>query len=320
MLSSFVCYKKTIMQNASRPDLAKALWDKESIVWVDLEAPDEFESESLVELFNFHPLAVEDCINDSSEPKIDDYEDYLFLVVHAASFDSGNGLNTIELDIFVSKNYVVTFHKEAIPSIAQIKELVIRKPALMCEGTDMLVHAILDRLVDRYLPVLTEHDRRIDEIEDQVFEETSETILQKILKVQKDILLLKRIMGPQRDTMSHLSRTVQSFVRPKNLIYFRDIYDHLFQFYQMAEEMDGLLKGIIQIYFSHASNQLNQAIKTMTVLATIALPSIVIASIYGMNFRHMPELAWPYGYYFSLGLMAASSAVLLIWMKVKKWF
>src|SRR3990167_2300148 len=109
MLTSFVWHKKTITQNVSRPDLAKALWDKESLVWVDLENPDAFESESLVELFNFHPLAVEDCLNDHGEPKVDDYEEYLFLVVHAIDFRVKEELKTIELDLFVNKNFVVTF-------------------------------------------------------------------------------------------------------------------------------------------------------------------------------------------------------------------
>lgn len=321
MLSSFIGQKKIISSNVSRQELAKALWEKEAIVWVDIENPDDFETEALVELFNFHPLAIEDCIADHSEPKIDDYEDYLFIVVHAAKMVPGEELRTVELNIFVNKNYVVTFHKEPIQSIAQVRDALSRKQSSsLFEGTDVLVHAILDRLVDNYLPVLTEHERRIDLIEDQVFEQEGEGFLSRILKIQKDILFLKRIISPQRDTMSHLSKTVQSFVRPKNLIYFRDIYDHLFQFYQKAEELDGQLKGILQIYFSHVSTELNQVIKKLTILATVALPSVIIASIYGMNFKHMPELQWEHGYFTVMGLMILTSIGLFVWMKQKKWF
>lgn len=321
MLSSFVIRKKTVTAHASRQELAQALHDRDALVWVDLEDPNEFESESLVELFNFHPLAIEDCLNELSEPKIDDYEEYLFLVVHAIDPSSKEELQTIELDLFVSKNFVVTFHKKSIQSVIQVRELMARKfDAFSPDGTDTLVHAILDRLVDNYLPVVTGYERRIDEIEDQLFEDGKDHLLQRMLKLQKDILYLKRIIAPQREVMSQVARSARSFVRPKNMIYFRDIDDHLFRFYQMSEELINLLNGILQIYFSHASAKLNEVIKTLTIIATLGLPSMVIASIYGMNFKVMPELDWEWGYFFSLGLMTLSSAIVLIFLKWKKWF
>ncbi len=320
MLTSFVCQKKAIATNVARQELAKALWEKEALIWVDLENPDEFETETLVELFNFHPLAIEDCITEHSEPKIDDYEDYLFIVVHAAKMSLGEELKTIELNLFVNKHYVVTFHKEPLSSIAHVREQMRKSGSCLCDGIDMLVHSILDRLVDNYLPVLAEHERKIDLIEDQVFKESGNDFLERILKAQKDILYLKRIIGPQRDTISDLSRNAQSFVRPKNLIYFRDVYDHLFQCYQKAEELDNHLKSLLQIYFSHVSTELNQAIKKMTVIATVSLPCVMIASIYGMNFKHMPELQWQHGYFVVMGLMVSISLGLLFWMKKKKWF
>lgn len=320
MLTSFVCKKKIVTPNVSRQELARALWDKEALVWVDLESPSEFESEILVELFNFHPLAIEDCINDSSEPKIDDYEDHLFLVIHAVNGKSQEELKTIEVDIFVSKNYVVTFHKDPVQSISQLRDQIHRKSdAMMAEGSDMLLHAILDRLVDQYLSVLTEQERKIDEIEDQIFTD-NKNFLPKLLKIQKDVLYLKRIIGPQQETINNLSRTGTGIIRPKRVVYFRDIYDHLFRFYQMAEELHALLNGMLQIHFSHVSAKLNEVIKMMTVIATLSMPPMVIASIYGMNFQHMPELEWQWGYYFSLGLMTLSSAIVVIYMKIKKWF
>jgi len=190
----------------------------------------------------------------------------------------------------------------------------------MSEGLDMLVHAILDRLVDKYLPVITEQDRRLDEIEDTIFKGAGEQVLQQILDIQKGVLYLKRIIGPQRDKMAQLSRSAWTFVRPQNLAYYRDIYDHLFKYYQMAEELNGLLNGILQVYFSHVSYQLNKAIKTMTVIATVSIPSVAIASVYGMNFKYIPHLEWKYGFHFSIGLMIAISAILMIWMKIKKWY
>ena len=230
-------------------------------------------------------------------------------------------LKPIELNLFVSKEYVVTFHKKPLASISQVRDEVIRKKETsILSGADMLVHSILDRLVDRYLPILTEHERRIDEIEDRLFDGAGADFLRQVLRVQKEVLFLRRIMNPQRETMSHLSRSARSFVRPKNLIYFRDIYDHLFQFHQMAEELHATLNSIMQVHFSHVSHQLNNVIKTMTILATLALPMMVISGIYGMNFPNMPELGWKYGYFLVIALMALVSISLLVWMRMRKWF
>ncbi len=320
MIQNFICKNNEVIQNVSRQDLAKALWDKEALVWVDMEEPTEFESETLIELFKFHPLAIEDCLIDHSEPKIDDYDDYLFLVMHALAMDAKNEVKANELELFISNNYLVTFHKAPIFAISDVKNLIERKGgAPLIQGIDMLAHAILDRLVDRYLPILIEHDRRIDEIEDKIFDGEGEEMLQKILEAQKAILHLKRVIGPQRETMNQLSRNVSAFVREDKLIYFRDIYDHLFKYYQMAEELQGMVNNILHIYFSFLSHKLNQAIKTMTILATIALPPVVIASIYGMNFEFMPELRWPHGYWIALMFMFLISFCLLLWIKIKKW-
>ena len=321
MLNSFIFKKKSVTCNPTRQDLARALWDKEALVWVDLENPSEFESEILIELFNFHPLAIEDCLSEMSESKIDDYEDHLFLIVHAINPKVREELGTIEVDIFVSKNYVVTFHKEPVPSVVQLRDGLQRKAeGSGFDSSDMLLHAVLDRLVDRYLSVITEQERKIDEIEDQVFVDGSKDFLPRILKIQKDVLHLKRIINPQRETINALSRNAYGLIKQKHLIYYRDIDDHLFRFYQMAEELHGLLTGIFQVYFSHVSAKLNEVIKTMTIIATISLPPMVIASIYGMNFKFMPELNWQWGFLFSLGLMTVSSGIVLIYMKFKKWF
>jgi len=320
MLTSFVYQKNKVLKNVTRQELAKALWDKEAFVWVDLEDPSEFESETLVELFNFHPLAIEDCLIDHSEPKIDSYDDYTFLVVHAVNMESKEELQTYELNLFANKHYVVSFHKDPIRSIALMRDLESRKSgALISEGTDMLVHGILDQLVDAYLPVVSEYERRVDEIEDQIFGGGRKDFFPKILKVQKDVLYLKRIIGPQRETIRQLSKDTHSFVRPENMIYYRDIYDHLFRFYQMAEEVHGLINGILQVYYSHTSNEMNQVVKTMTVIATVALPMMVISGIYGMNFQNIPELDWSFGYLYVIGLMVLVSVSLLGWMKFKRW-
>ncbi len=327
MLHSFLYRKgKPLETNLSRAQMLAVLQEKDVLLWVDLEEPSDFESETLVEIFNFHDLAVEDCVNDQSQPKVDDYEEYLFMVMHAVRLmcDEEKKVQTLlsdELDIFLSKNYVVTFHKVPIKSVQQIREITHKKPeAIMGHGPDMLVHSILDRLVDSYQPVIDEYDDAINRIEDEIFiDRQSKEDLSGIMQIKRDLFNLRRVVAPQRDTINFLTRNPTAFIKTRNMIYFRDIYDHLFRIYGSVEGFHEMITGILQAYFSYSSHLLNRTIQRMTVMATLSMPAIMIASIYGMNFKHMPELAWQFGYPFSFALMAGTSLILLIWMKIKKW-
>lgn len=324
MISSFL-YKKgaAVKSDLSRASMLAARQEKGSLLWVDFESPSEFEEETLVEIFNFHPLAVEDCITDQSQPKVDDYEEYLFLVVHAVTMcEKGKHkeLSTIGLNVFIGENYVVTFHKDPIPGIAQVREVIQKKAQVLMGGTsDLLAHSVLDHLVDGYMPVLHEYDTKIDALEKHMFENGSKDYLNTLLQIKQDIFTLRRVIAPQRDTLYSLTRNPTRFIKTKNLMYFRDVYDHLFRIQSMAESYQDTLNSILQVYFSYTSTKLNEVIKRLTVLATITMPPVIVASIYGMNFRHMPELEWPFGYGFALGLCVISSLGMLLWMKFKKW-
>lgn len=324
MITSFFYKKNTECEtNLSRARMLSLLGEKNGLLWVDLEAPTEFESDMLVEIFNFHPLAVEDCITDQSQPKLDDYEEYLFLVVHALAMkDNGSlkELKTVELDIFIGENYVVTVHKEPLQCTTQTRDLAFKKSAaVLGSGSDVLVHLVLDHLVDNYMPVFNNYDLKIDALEREMFNHASKDFLQTLLQIKQDIFSLRRIIGPQRDTIYSLTRTPTRFIKQKHLVYFRDVYDHLFRIHNLAEVYHENLNNILQVHFSYSSFRLNEVLKHLTVLATVTMPPIIIASIYGMNFRQMPELEWPFGYLFALGLCAFSSLAMFLWMKFKKW-
>ena len=322
MLTTFLYRKgKPLETNISRAQMLQVLQEKESLLWMDVEDPTEFESESLVEIFNFHPLAVEDCLTDNPHPKVDDYQEYLFIVMHAVGLNAEHKLTTVELDIFLGKNYVVTFHKEPVKSVNQVRDSAQRKADLvMGHGADLLVHAVLDHLVDNYKPVVDHYDARIDLIEEGMFDHTPpKEYLGMVVQFKRDIFCLRRIVGPQCDTANFLTRNTTPFIKPKHAMYFRDIYDHLFRIYGILEGFHEMITSILQVYFSNSSHKLNEVMKRMTVLATLTMPSMIIASIYGMNFRNIPELGLPYGYYAALGLMAAITLSMLVWMKFKKW-
>lgn len=326
MITTFLWTKdKTVKGNLSRAEMLSALKDPEALLWVDLENPTDFESECLVEIFNFHPLAVEDCLSDHSEPKVDDYDEYLFLVQHAVRIIHNEDkeideLTTKELALFFGENFVVTFHKIPINSVAQVRDAVRRKPdGYLGHGTDRLVHALLDRLVDNYQPVLNMYDKKIDELEEEIFNHPSEDFLADVIQVKQDVFHLRRIIMPQRDTVNYLTRNTEEFIQEQNLMYFRDIYDHLYRIYRIAEGYHENLTSIMQAYFSYSSHKLNEVVKHMTVMATLTMPAVIVASIYGMNFRHMPELDWKWGYPLSFLLMGIMSLSMIGWMKWKKW-
>lgn len=321
MLNAYLYHKsKPIETSVSRAQMLQALQDKEGLLWVDLEDPTEFESDALVEIFNFHDLAIEDCLEDNPHPKVDDYEEYLFLVAHSLEGGLEGPLKTLELDTFLGKNFVVTFHKHPIKSVTLMRENVVRKPDIFfAHGADRLVHALLDRIVDDYTPVLDEYDAKTESLEEAIFTSPHPNVLATLVEVKRDIFHLKRVIAPQRDMVNHLTRNPTAFIKTKHLMYYRDVYDHLFQLYGIVEGFHEVLNSILQAYYSHSSHRLNQMIQRMTVLATLSMPTVMIASIYGMNFQHMPELVWRYGYFASLGLMFFVSVGMLVWMKFKKW-
>jgi magnesium transporter len=326
MLTNFLWKKGgALEENVNRSRMLAALSEKDSLLWVDLEDPNEFESDSLVEIFNFHPLAIEDCLNDQSQPKLDDYEEYLFLVMHAVSLaqeehEKSKRLSTAELDMFFGRNYIVTFHHVPIKSVQNVRDYLRKKPErYLGQGSDVLAHAILDQLVDNYQPILDYYDEKIDRLEDEIFANTPADYLGTLMSVKQDIFTLKRIVFPQRDTLSQLARNPTPFICPDHQMYFRDVCDHLIRVYTVAETLHENLSSILQVYFSYSSVKLNEVVKHLTVLATLTMPPLVIASIYGMNFKHMPELSWEHGYTFAIGLSLFTTILLLIWMRIKKW-
>jgi magnesium transporter len=320
MITSFLYKKdKSVETDLSRARLFSALSEKDALLWVDMENPTEFESDALVEIFNFHPLAVEDCVADLSQPKVDDYDEYVFLVMHALTLKDAH-LHTVELDVFLGPNYVITFHKEPIKSIDNIREYARRKPeGCLGRGADLLVYSILDQVVDQYMPVIEGYEDVIDQVEDQIFHNGDKNCLEEMVQLKRDVFHFRRTIAPQRDALNFLTRNEIPYIREENKIYFRDVYDHLFKIYGIVEGFHEAISGVLQAYFSYSSHTLNKTIQRMTVMATISMPPIMIASIYGMNFQHMPELSHPYGYLFSLILMAFLSIGMLAFMKWKKW-
>lgn len=304
-------------------DLAATEWpaalaEKDGMLWVDFEeAPEDMARHLLIDVFKFHPLAVDDAIQEVHVPKVDDFNDYAYLVVHGMSIKPVNGVvETVELDIFLGANFVVTLHSGPMRSIAACKEAIDRRLALR---PDMFIAELLDSLVAHYMDNIDQFDEELDAIEDAVFEQTNEKTLSRIFSFKRSILNIRRIIIPQREVLNRLARGDFAVIQPSSRIYFRDVYDHLVRIADLLENQRDLATGALETYLSVTSNRLNEVMRVLTVVTVILMPLTLIAGIYGMNFQHMPELGWRYGYFGVLGFMAALTVALVLYFRRRRW-
>ena len=300
---------------------AEGLRVPETQHWVDLEDPTPEETLVLEKVFHFHPLAIEDCVADLHHPKVDDYEEYLFLVVHGVRFDVPTGVFvTRELDIFLGRNYLVTFHRGEMRSIKAAREQCLKGlAASLPRGVDFLLQQILDQLFEHYFPSLDAIEDQIQMVQIEVFENPKRETLDRIFALKRDVLHMRRICGPQREIVHRLARGEFPVISAKAAIYFRDVFDNLYRIVEASFGYQDLIQGTLDAYLSAVNNRLNETMKRLTVISAIFAALTVITGVYGMNFKYMPELEWRYGYFALLALMAAVVAGLLHLFKRNKW-
>jgi magnesium transporter len=292
----------------------------DELLWVDLEIPTPDEADILRTYFQLHPLAVEDTLIDIQYPKLDAYPDYIFLVLHGINYlRDTKEFTTAEIDVVLGRQFLITHHDHRMRSVRDMRQRILQDPSLMAVGLDAVIQGVLDKVVDHYFPELEKLEERIEELEEEIFVESGRRTLHKILHLKRDIMHLKRIVFPQREVFNRLSRDEIAVIRPSTRLYFRDTYDSLFRMTDIADSYRDLLTGLLDIYMSSVSNSVNETMKFLTVISTICIPMTVIAGVYGMNFRFMPELYWDYGYYLSLGLMATIGIGLFLFFKRRKW-
>jgi magnesium transporter len=299
----------------------EALSDPKALHWIDLDTPTPEEARILEDPFRFHPLAIEDCLVDVNHPKVDDYDAYIFLIVHAVSFEDKTGeFRTSELDMFLGRNYLVTHHEGPIAGVVTAQEQCTRGViASLPRGVDFLVYQILDQLFERYNPNLDLLEERIETVQGEVFAAKTADVLEQIFDLKRDVSQLRRICTPERELVHRLSRGEFAVIGPKATVYFRDIYDNLYRIVDASYQYHDMIQGLLDAYLSVVNNRLNETMKRLAAIGAVFGAVTVIAGIYGMNFEHMPELHWKYGYPFALGLMVSVSAGLLWWFRRKQW-
>ena len=296
--------------------------DKGLILWVDLDDPTDEETKAVLEnVFQFHPLAIEDCLTPSSLPKIEDYETYLFIVTHAVDFTRTEKFNSTELDFFLGKEYLVTFHRTPLKSVQATIDRVVKSTGIVARGPDRLAHTLLDLLVDNYQPVMAELGSELEEIEETVLAKRSgEHFVNEILHVRGDFARLRSIVRPQRDLIDRIARGDSKLIRPIMLPYFRDLRDNLNRLEETAKSYHERLLMAFDIYLNKAAFEANEGIKFLTALTALTIPAMLIGTWYGMNFEHMPELKSEHGYTYALVLTFVTTVGMVMYLRKKKWF
>jgi len=323
MIQSFVFNDgKLVASNLDSDALRLVRADKGLLIWVNLFAPTPEESKSILEdVFSFHPLAIEDCLAASRYPKIEDYEDYLYLVMHAVAFNKEEQFRTTELDFFIGKSFLVTHHSEPLPMVASTIERVQKNPVAITRNMDRLAHFLLDTMVDAYQPVLTNLTQEVSALEDNVFlsHQAEPTEIREFRERRKELSDLQNIVGPQRDVVNRMARGEFKLIRPVLLPYFRDLLGNLNRIETSAKALNEQLYLALDVLLNKATYETNEIIKVLTLLTAITTPSSLIGTWYGMNFDDIPEYHMPHAYPIAALVTGISTILLIIWLRRKHW-
>ena len=294
------------------------LEERDTLVWLDLEDPTEGDLAMLQEEFGFHPTALEDAQHRDQRPKVETYEGYFFLVLHAVDLKDGE-LRNQEIHAFVGEGYLVTLRYPPLFDLTEVRRRWKQEQALAREGGGYLLHALIDEVVDGYFTIIDQFELMSEDVEDDVFSDRpSDEVQERVFKVKKELTEFRRRVMPLREVLDLLEENHQ-VVTPELRPYYRDVADHVIRALEAVDNLREILSAALDAHLSRVGTQLNVVMKQVTSWAAIILAPTLVAGIYGMNFRHMPELDWLFGYPFALGLMLVSMFVLHRVFKRRDW-
>lgn len=303
--------------------------DKPTISWINIDGLHQVDRvEELCQCFNLHPLTVEDILNTSQRPKIDVFDDYVYLVVRMHHHNDQTGeILSEQISFVLGKTFLLTFQETAGDTFDSVRARIKQnKGRIRKMGADYLAYALIDSIVDNYFTLLEKVGEEIEMLEDDLVEKPSTETMQNIHFMKREMLLLRKSIWPLREVISILRRDEIPQISPDISMFVNDLYDHTIQVIDTIETYRDMISGMLDIYLSSISNRMNEIMKVLTLFAAIFIPLTFIAGIYGMNFNieksplNMPELQWYYGYPFALGLMAIIGFGMLLYFKTRKWF
>ena len=300
--------------------------DQSGLLWVDFIAETPESAMPILESFKFHHLAIDDALQETHAPKIDDWGDYLYIVLnymHLVKNTDPWDTEIDELDIFLGSNYVITHHDNPVASIDEIWDMCQRDPRYAKDGPDHLLYKIIDVTVMNYMPIIEKIDEEIDFIEDQVFDRPSSQTLARLFTLKRVLLAMRRILLPQREVLNKMARDDYQAIDEKDRVFYRDIYDHLVRLHDVNESLRDLVSGALDTYLSVINNRMNEVMKTLTIITTLFMPLSFVTGFFGMNFfaANPPYLNWtqPLVFYGMLILTILSPILMILWMRRRTW-
>jgi len=295
--------------------------DRPAVTWINIDGLWDVELIERVGLaFGLHSLALEDIVNTNQRPKMDDYEEYLFLVSKMISYDASlRSLQSEQLSIVLGKHFLLTFQERPGDIFDPIRQRLRNgKGRIRKMGPDYLAYALLDAVVDNYFLALENVGENVEELEDEILENPGTSTVQRVHGLKMDLLFLRKSVWPLREIIGGVEREESDLIERKTTLFLRDLYDHTIQVIDTVETYRDTVTGLLDIYLSSLSNKLNEIMKVLTIIATLFIPLTLIAGIYGMNFKFMPELEWKWGYPLVILLMVVLAGIMLAWFRKKR--
>ena len=295
---------------------------REGVTWINVQGISQIKNlEQVGSYFNIHPLVLEDILDIEQRPKIEDYEDYLYIVLQTISHTpEAEEVGAEQVSLILGPHYVISFHDGDGDIFAPIRERLLRgKGRIRKLGADYLAYAIIDLIVDNYFVALETFSDKVEFLEDEVVIRPSPQTLREVHRFKNDMIMLRKSLWPLREVIARLERRESPLISDNLTLYLKDVYDHTIIAIEEVETYRDILSGMLDIYLSSMSNRLNEVMKVLTIIATIFMPLSFIASLYGMNFKNMPELQWQYGYYVAVAFMGLIAGSMLWYFKRKHW-
>jgi magnesium transporter len=295
--------------------------DKPTVTWINIDGLHDVDIlERIGKHFGLHPLILEDILHTDQRPKMEDSENYLFIVTKMLSYDEENHLNVQQFSLVLGQNYIITFQERVGDVFEPVRERLRKgKGRIRKMPPDYLAYALIDAVVDHYFIVLERIAERVEEIEEELIRNPTPETLKTIHHLKRELIFLRKSVWPLRELIGALERGESSLVHEKTTIFLRDLYDHTIQVIDTVETLRDMVSGMLDVFLSSVSNRMNEVMKVLTIIATIFIPLTFIAGIYGMNFKFMPELEWHWGYPLVWSIMIVVGVVMLFYFKRRKW-
>ena len=293
-----------------------------TVTWINIDGLHEPEViEKLGEHFSVHPLILEDIVNTGQRPKMEDLEEYLFVVLKMLYYDEKEDeVRAEQVSLILGASFVITFQERQGDVFDPVRERIKKsKGVVRKRGADYLAYALIDAVVDHYFLILEKFGEMLEEMEGKVVTAPTPETLQTIHRMKREMIFLRKSVWPLREMVSALERGESALIKKKTHIYLRDVYDHTTQVIDTVESFRDMVSGLLDTYLSSISNRMNEVMKVLTIFASIFIPLTFIAGIYGMNFQYMPELVWRGGYFIILSIMGAVGISMLAYFRRKKW-